>query len=405
MRKFITFIFILYSIAVFSQSTNNNKIFRINPDYAQGAVVDKIYETVKYIPLETTAESLFGAIYQLEVTDQYFIILDRNTNSILLFNKNGQFHTKIKGGDQSFLGNVIHSFNVIKGKKQIMFRHRRTLHYYNFDGKELPNPSTLALPNSLKRYWFNDSTNVDFDYNIYEKLPDSTAFKLNFYANRNLIKSAFPYNPKHSPFRNDDIYYESHSVFYKTTNDTTAIFCQPYDYSVYLLSSNGRLSKKVTFLFPLANSLPDNFNQDTLLRGRRITYLRNHKDKFYGISYFYQFGNNYVFKLDHMSYPDTYVYNTQSKNLYCIQRISPDSSNYYLPVSDILGFVDFANSNFLTRDNKYLYTSVSSLQMFKAKSVTTDKHPKYPVALKKYFATQSRKSNPVIIQVKLKENL
>lgn len=76
--------------------TSNVQILRIDPSNATGGNASEIFESIKYIPLQTTKESLFGKIGQLEITDQYFIILDQSTNSILFFNKDGTYHHKIK---------------------------------------------------------------------------------------------------------------------------------------------------------------------------------------------------------------------------------------------------------------------------------------------------------------------
>ncbi|WP_449438730.1 6-bladed beta-propeller [Pedobacter steynii] len=77
--------------------TSKMMTLRIDPMNANGGNASEIFESVTYIPLETTKESTFGIIEHLEVTDDRFVILDKNTNCILLFKKDGKFVGKIKG--------------------------------------------------------------------------------------------------------------------------------------------------------------------------------------------------------------------------------------------------------------------------------------------------------------------
>src|SRR5689334_22569280 len=76
--------------------SSKTETLRIDPSNAVGGNASDFFTEVNYIPLETTGESLFGSISKLEITDDYFIIFDYNTHAILIFNKDGKFHAKIK---------------------------------------------------------------------------------------------------------------------------------------------------------------------------------------------------------------------------------------------------------------------------------------------------------------------
>lgn len=58
---------------------------RINPGQAYGGTMQEYFDSIEYIPLETTQESLFGDISQLLVTDTGFVINDSDTKTILFF--------------------------------------------------------------------------------------------------------------------------------------------------------------------------------------------------------------------------------------------------------------------------------------------------------------------------------
>ena len=71
------------------------KEIRIDPTYARGGAASFFFDEVNFIPLETTKNSFFGQIDKLIVTKEFYIILDRETDAILIFKKNGAFYTKI----------------------------------------------------------------------------------------------------------------------------------------------------------------------------------------------------------------------------------------------------------------------------------------------------------------------
>ncbi len=103
-------------------------------------------------------------------------------------------------------------------------------------------------------------------------------------------------------------------------------------------------------------------------------------------------------------YNDAFLYNLNSGNLISIQNITSDSSNYFLPMTGGSDF-EFSNDNFYTSDGEYLYTAHSSLSMFDAKELNIDRKIKYKQVLAEYFLKGKRKCNPVIVQLKLKDNL
>ena len=69
-------------------------IDKLNPhSYTE---LDSILDTVGYVPMETSEESIIGAIDELIITDSYILILDRyQTQSIFIFNRAGTYIRKI----------------------------------------------------------------------------------------------------------------------------------------------------------------------------------------------------------------------------------------------------------------------------------------------------------------------
>lgn len=75
---------------------SKTQTLRLDPGSTRGITVSQLFDEVKFVPLETTPESLFGEISRLEVANNCYIISDQDTHCILLFNLDGSFKTKIK---------------------------------------------------------------------------------------------------------------------------------------------------------------------------------------------------------------------------------------------------------------------------------------------------------------------
>lgn len=93
-----------------------------------------------------------------------------------------------------------------------------------------------------------------------------------------------------------------------------------------------------------------------------------------------------------------FAYDTVSRKLFGLDRMAPDQVSCFLPVmgerSKNKGFMFF---------DQYLFGYISSLSMFSSFEKNSSRNPAYPPVLQEYFKTQNRKSNPVIVKMKLKD--
>jgi len=89
----------LSSLTAFSQEgvidSSHVVTLRIDPQSARGAAVSQIFDEVKFVPLETTKESLFGNIAELKIAGNKFLIYDYDTRAVLVFTNEGKYLTKI----------------------------------------------------------------------------------------------------------------------------------------------------------------------------------------------------------------------------------------------------------------------------------------------------------------------
>jgi hypothetical protein len=384
----------LSTIVTFAQQPSAGGTLKIAPSSAASVMASQVFDEVNYIPLETTNESLFGTINKLFVTDKYFIIFDNDTHCILFFFKDGKFHCKINCDPHAY------GITVNKEKNEVVFNKNGNLWYYDFNGKKLREEHEKFIGES---YYFSKNRVGYAFYSADEKYyPDTISHEL-FLANENKVYAEFlPYNNKKAAVQSKDNFYAP--AFYDIGSDTAVYFRRNFDYSIYRLTKN-RLSKQYSFVFPLANSLPDGFYSDTSSKNKKIPYIQSHTDLIYGVGFPYQTGNNLFFRLEQWNAKsESYMYNLNSGNLISIRYMHPDSSTYYLPVTDLNYGDVFANQNFLTSDGKYIYSILSSAMMFQFNNTNADKKVQYNAVLKTYFAKRNRKDNPVIVQIKPKEN-
>ena len=418
-------LFSLTTVMGKSQSTPTS--LRIDPANARSGTVSQLFDEINYIPLETTKESLFGDIYSLVVTDKYFIIMDVSTTSILLFDKKGKYHAKITNKKLTIKSLVYEKNNdrilvylinekaitpeaedkMRKNPSELISSIKKyvSARYYDTDGMQLIDsvPDTAISISSVtaSKLW-QDFTASDF-YLADTRLPDSTAYQLNIYKKGKLYKSYFPYNTKKDIATCGGFGFSNGLC--KSKNDSTIYFTRPFDYSIYKLTPN-TINPIYKFIFPLQNTVPQSYFKDSVSTEAEFRkYLTANPGFITGLNQIHLFNGFLLFKINNnesgFDQSNSFIYNLKSGDLISVNKSTPDKQNSYLP---FLGN-SFSNESFSAIDNKYLFNHVSSLEMFQAKEKTAGKNPVFSPVLENYFQTQNRKSNPVIVELKLKENL
>jgi hypothetical protein len=236
-----------------------------------------------------------------------------------------------------------------------------------------------------------------------EHYPDSTAYQLNVYKNQQLYKSWFPYNTKKSIAMCGTYVNFGRGNVLKSQTDGNWYYNRPVDYSIYRLTPD-TLIPVWKFIFPQQNTIPESVYNDTVSSQSELEkQLGANPSWIVDLEKIHLFNNLIVFKTYHVNYFSSrdFIYSFKSGSLIGMDRITPDSKTSYLPFLPLYPFDD----SFLAQEGDYLYSKVSSLALFAAKEKTIDKNPSYPPVLENYFKTETRKSNPVIVQLKPKENL
>ena len=409
-----------YSQKIIPVDTSKKLTIRVDPANTMGGSASEIFETVDYIPLETTNESTFGRIEQLEVTDDLFFILDENTNCILIFKKDGKFVNKIKGGDKKNPGGYsyhysvkIRDFKVNRFKKEIMFSsfdmdtRITTFHFYDFEGKKLRD-----IVKDPKVPGFDDAKFIAKDLLISAPgLNDSkqegidTRYLLEYIRDlKEILYRSMPYQVKGLEVQGDLFSVASGPLFHFGI-DTALFFIKSNDYNIFKLTPN-KVEHSYQFIFPLINALPSDFVFNNAYKDKRMQYLKDHPDAIYGIGNCFLVGDNLTFKVTNRNMvtekQSSIIYNLKSGSLIGLGHITTDELSYFLPVADerMLNYTGFVAS-----DGKYLYSSFSSMTMFNAYEDNQVKNIKYNKVLADYFSRGKNIDNPVIVQIKLKDQL
>jgi hypothetical protein len=388
---------------VIKTDTSHSVTLHIDPSNAMGGNVADVFEQVNYIPLETTPESLFGRVSQLVVVDNYYIILDQGTNCILIFNKDGKFHAKIKCKKEQGGGRGVGDIYVNRWTKQILFSedHHRTLTYCDFDGKQIKVEEQLGKDINPTQFYFIGPA----------KLIQSQGYR--DYTGK---------EPYYKPFFRSRLFYIDGDKVYARGltyteaegkkeqvgkgigplsyfgNDTSLFYSEHYKSTVNIVTPTA-IRRAYQFVFPLSMTLPADFTTNPVYDTTSYEYIQKHKEAIFSINNFYKGGDNLLFEAyshDFDSKNQCLIYNLKSGTLVSVQHITPDDRSYFLPIygGEIYGF-----------DGEYAYTSISSLAMFRVDAENKDKNVKYNPALTNYFTKGTKKDNPVIVQFKVKDKL
>jgi hypothetical protein len=398
---------------VIKVDSSHVKTLRIDPSNAVGGVASDFFAEVNYIPLETTNESLFGSISKLEITEDYYIILDQNTHCVLIFTRAGKFHTKIKSSEKS----PIWDFSVNKWAKQIIFSRDRykTLTYCDYDGKvvntvklggefakdEIGNfgLDLFAPDKGITINWYHATDSTSKDYKTYAK-------SLIIYANdkHKVYAQGLPFK---KPVGKIEYAYTGLGPLTSFGVDTAYFYSNTFDYSIYTVTPNS-INFTYKFIFPMYASLPNDFMTNTLYADKKMEWVEKNRDIIYGLGNFFRTGNNLVFKTfsenGYNNKEDNLIYNLKTGTTIAYKHIQQDERSYFMPIYDQTGWT-FNNRGILACTGGCIYTSVSAVGMYKAYNDNAEQKVKYPPALAEYFKKGSIKDNPAILQLKLKDEL
>lgn len=414
MKKFILPLHFLL-LLVFNKAVSQELLkVRLDLDKAYGGPFSNYLEQIKYIPLETTKASLFGQISQLIITDSSFVITDGDTRSVLFFSNSGKFIRRIsKNGSLSATGAI---FDPNTQSISVAFenaeRSKLLIDRYSLKGdfltKGMLSKSDIDVIRNkigvnddifwVKNNIYSSNSNTDFRFfsryykgnKLNSEVPISSA---NSYCLFRLTKE-IGYTPP--PLLKSGIFY----------------FSTPIEHKLYKISAiSGECEPVMQIIFSAKFGIKNNVlaikesrQMDSVLKTKWFTEytilslenIQLDKNKLIFKTKTGYFGYH---ALDGSITTRNFLYGVQNNSLVAFEKIYPDSSTYFLPYSE-QGIISYEGFHFY---KSYMYTHISSLNMFGNYEATKGKHPKYPSELVEYFKAGNRKNNPVIVRMKLKD--
>lgn len=369
---------------------------RLDPMSSRGISVSQLFDEVKFVPLETTPESLFGDISRLEVADNYYIISDQDTHSILLFNLDGSFKTKIKLEKKPF--NFDYRLINEPLETKIFVQNGLTELTYNLNGKLLK--KVEIKQNEFKKvshYLKSEGIEVKNDY-----ISEDHAYEIAMIKDGKVIYKVFPHDKDF--FKQSDL---RTSLNYANVSNEL-FFTKPYEYNIFRISPKGAMLD-YKLVFPSEYSIPVDFTADYDNMTKRLDFRNKNKKIFYGLRNPIKSGNYLFFNtiglVSTRGEKRDFVYNLKTSNLIAVGDIEPDALSYYLPITSIAISPFFSmNGGFYLFKNSYLYTSFSSQEMKVLKDQNPNKNVKYGTALVKYFKSYNSANNRVLVVLKPKKD-
>ncbi|MGY3053233.1 hypothetical protein ACVWYG_001431 [Pedobacter sp. UYEF25] len=413
--KFTAFsplLFALFSISASAQQSvpdsANMVTLRIDPANAKGGKVSDVFSEVEFIPLETTKESLFGEIENLHVIDGNFVFSDVDTKAVYIYDAKGNFKSKIDAHKLKVVGakntqyiNFDIEVVTIGARKAIQISVRRDLFIFDLDGKLLKRAIDPEQPiNGFRQVKFNSPKDFVGFYVVDEATPDTALYELATFKNNKKTGQYFPVNLKDSlPYT----FVRTHAGPFYYGAENEFFFSRKQDYNLYLAKPEA-LSIAYRFVFPKAKTLPKDFRTSEKYRNNAIQWLSNNSEVIYGIGNTYLLDNNLFFKAESLEGKNSFIYNLKDNQLTSIEDLQADSISQFFPITDARIGRDFQRKGLQTFENGNFYTSYSSLAFFDLMEQNEGKLLKNNPRLAKFFKEGNRKSNPIILRLKPKNN-
>ncbi|WP_246022599.1 hypothetical protein [Filimonas effusa] len=245
----------------------------------------------------------------------------------------------------------------------------------------------------------------DFSVPVGEPGVDTVYNLIQIYQKDKLIRSFLPYNQK----KNLGFCTIGGALSVPNTADDrgNVYVSTPLEHFLYKISKDTAI-KLGQFIFPADRSVSDDiiYSEDKNAVAKAFKKTSGIKT-ILDVSNVFFHKNLLFFKINTRQFTSfqgsegvylyNFVYDTSSGKAFSLERATIDSLSAYLPVlgnnSHVKGLVNYKG---------YIYSTLSSFQLFSAYDKLKSGNIKFPAVIEKYFATQNRKSNPVIVRMRIK---
>lgn len=373
--------------------TTDVKEIRIDPNSAiTERHTSSFLDSVRFVPLQTTEESILGEISQMEVTSKYYIIWDEVSNSIFYFKKNGDFYRKISNNDKNLKTpfKKIDHFTVNEDQNLLRFNdsYSGLMYSYTLEGDFIEtNLKPSYIGNAYSSFSSFDIYYLGYDYP--KNTPTLSPANLIITENE-VVKAQF------LPFDTSAVIYSDlfavDQSFYNNNYSIGRMFLSfTYDYNVYSIDNLGNVKESFRFVLPAVNSLPSDFMTNKKYNGKRMTYTTSNDNIIYSVTDIYRIKNKIIFRLFGHSINYMLLYDLSTGDLISLSNYVSDSSTFMLP---ILKYRIYAMDS-----DKALVSSIDAISLFEAKlrlAGDKDWDLSLPSVLKKFYESDNQQ-NPVLV--------
>lgn len=401
---------LIFSISVIVTFSQDIKKIYADPATAPGIKASKFIESIDFIPLETTKESKYDNLSQLNICKNNFVVFDNNT--IYIFDKKGKFLYKFKNASKKY---IIKDVQYVASKNALLIRSanknftiseskalqlidrwkRKNISKYvllqwlyldhDFKTETIPTPS-FALNNVI---YFNGSFLLrNHIFNKYRK--DTIQYRIVQYdSNYSQKHSYFPYLniPDIFPY-----YYRYIIPVSSTLSDSTELIQLDFSNTIYTLHSD-TIEEKYCFIMPMTNTIQPNYN--SLSFRNNIDFEKFKEKNSNAIAFFYsitEHGKYLFFSTCSLKYSNKNFLFYQNI-LYSLNNLTTDSSIYNLPPNLF--------TNISQQDKDYIYTTASaSILVQQKKNLLAQNN--ISRAFREYLSKLDENGNNIIIRIKLK---
>lgn len=367
---------------------------RMDPDHVMGGSASQLFDSVEYIPLESSKESLFGRIDQLQVTDSLFFILDHSTKQILLFTKEGKYRSKIpmRRYIEQTNAQQINTFMVDEDKQWVIVNtspERNTLYFFSYRGD--------LLKTIIGKSWANFRY-LDAEHYLMTANGDITDSLSGLSANCLITDTSTSkiITPLLKAARNSII--GPGQDIDKVAGTDEAIYATQYDYSIYKIGVSG-IKSQTRFIFPVAHTVPKEFfNSNYTDQFRFVTEINT--TAVLGFYNIHLSQNLLTFNLNGpgLRYP-SFIYSHTSQQIYSLWNVNTDSAHCFLPVVAHEGNINAADKDCFYSNIPVYYFKLMYEDNLKNRKIA------YPDKMKRLYASFGNYDNPIIIRLKPKQGI
>jgi len=379
-----------------SDHSNVREVY-IQPNKKMSLHTKDFIASVQYIPLETTDESEFGDISQIQIVGDYYLILDKLANEILFFRKNGDFVKKIsaKNEDIPLPFKRISNFTVDTKSEILSFPDASAPLVYEFDllGNFKKTRDKAPIDYTIHESFYLNKYKIDYFSYDHPISDNAQTPNITISENSRALKSYLYFDP--ASIDQEDVY-GAEKYFFKSTGHL--LFSRPYDYTIYSFEDTGEMNPYLQISLSQELRLPSDFLTSSKYINQRRAYTNTNKYIVYKITDVYKIHNILYFRLMGSKYIKALLYDLNTEALVDFRDYVSDVSTLYLPI---------AGRNVLGVDSNRLVSAMPASQLIRALNANISVEgylSSLPDHLKEYYK-KGNNQNPILVLTKLKESI